>query len=69
MVVYVVTKNKSAEACISLIDLSKGRVLAHGFVGAFDSFRMCSLETYEVSIGSKFSLKRMRVMDGMWNVE
>ena len=52
-----------------MIDLSKGRVLAHGFVGAFDSFRMCSLETYEVSIGSKFSLKRMRVMDGMWNVE
>ena len=67
--VFIIAKNKQSEANISLIDISKPRMICHGFVGPLECARVCSLETFEISVSGKSFLRRLRSQDGVWHVE
>ena len=67
--VFVVTKNKNGDSCISLVDLGRNKLVSHGFIGPLMSVEVCSLTTFEIGISGKGFLRRLKAQDGVWTVE
>lgn len=66
-IVYVVTKNKN-DACVTLIDMLRQRVISHGFLSDFNEIITCSEETYQISLCGKGYVRRLKAVDSTWMV-